>query len=594
MVETGGRLIKVLDDPVLKSERTFPGSDRLDGGMAGGEIPPPVKIAAAANQGSLRPRVAVLYLAGVLSGLALIVALSQRTQLVNNVPLDKPPEFLVGRAREIIRNLGYADPPLDSWHGFVSDDSWVKYVKEHDTTTARWEPMKTGERPVVGFVYRQSPGYLVSLNQYGVSFDDPPEAVSGMAAMILDGEGHLLHFVGVPPQIEEPKKLPLEPPGWSTLFTEAGLNRAEFHAVEPIRNPPNYGGVRAAWEGVIPGKNKIPVRIEAAVDQAKPVFFEIIHADDACYTQVKSQLPVHQRLRVIALVGSFGVTLCTGIFLAYSSLKRGRSDHKGAYRLALFVFLATILRCILFNHHIGSIEEFRILAEDLSVGISLAACLWLAYVVVEPIVRARFPQLVTSWSRLLAGDFRDTLVGRDLLIGCLFGVLFTITQCVWNLAPAWLGWPPAFPSGGLGSIANLAFPAERVLLACDKALLLGIGLSFMIALLSRLLRKDWLGATTGWIVLTAAFLLSSHETVIDFFFAGVSAAVLTFCLMRFGLLSAIFLCFAYRITYKELSITSHFRAWYARGTILALVVLVGLAICGFWTSLGGQSRDETR
>jgi hypothetical protein len=37
----------------------------------------------------------------------------------------------------------------------------------------------------------------------------------------------------------------------------------------------------------------------------------------------------------------------------------------------------------------------------------------------EPYLRRRWPERIISWNRLLAGEFRDPLVGRDILIGSL-------------------------------------------------------------------------------------------------------------------------------------------------------------------------------
>ena len=37
-------------------------------------------------------------------------------------------------------------------------------------------------------------------------------------------------------------------------------------------------------------------------------------------------------------------------------------------------------------------------------------------------VRRRWPQTMISWSRLLTGQFRDPLVGRDILFGVMLGV----------------------------------------------------------------------------------------------------------------------------------------------------------------------------
>ena len=163
----------------------------------------------------------------------------------------------------------------------------------------------------------------------------------------------------------------------------------------------------------------------------------MIHADDACYMPVRSQVPGPWKLRVVAFLGSFFILLSAVIFLAHRSFQQAQADHQGAFRLALTVFLVTVLRYVLFNHHVGSIEELRILGEDLSVGVSLAAYVWLLYVTIAPMARARFPLQMTSWEHLLAGRLSHPLVGRDLLVGCLAGTLLTLTQCLRNLTPAW-------------------------------------------------------------------------------------------------------------------------------------------------------------
>ena len=70
-----------------------------------------------------------------------------------------------------------------------------------------------------------------------------------------------------------------------------------------------------------------------------------------------------------------------------------------------------------------------------------ALVLWLFYMALEPWVRRLWPETLVSWTRLLAGRFRDPLVGRDLLIGAVFGVLTKLLCQIGILAPvvAWLG-----------------------------------------------------------------------------------------------------------------------------------------------------------
>ena len=43
------------------------------------------------------------------------------------------------------------------------------------------------------------------------------------------------------------------------------------------------------------------------------------------------------------------------------------------------------------------------------------------YLALEPYARRLWPHMLVSWVRLMGGRFRDPLVGRDLLIGALYG-----------------------------------------------------------------------------------------------------------------------------------------------------------------------------
>jgi len=58
-------------------------------------------------------------------------------------------------------------------------------------------------------------------------------------------------------------------------------------------------------------------------------------------------------------------------------------------------------------------------------GLSLlgGGLLWILYIALEPFVRRRWPQMLVSWTRLLAENLRDPLVARDALIGCALGSL---------------------------------------------------------------------------------------------------------------------------------------------------------------------------
>jgi serine/threonine-protein kinase len=71
---------------------------------------------------------------------------------------------------------------------------------------------------------------------------------------------------------------------------------------------------------------------------------------------------------------------------------------------------------------------------NLAFAILAAALLWLIYIALEPTLRRRWPHRIVSWNRLLTGNFRDPLVGKDLLIGALAGIAILLNTCYISLA----------------------------------------------------------------------------------------------------------------------------------------------------------------
>lgn len=524
---------------------------------------------------------------GVVIGLIFVLLLSGQTHLINRVPLDKSPQSLAARSRQILRELGYADSPVDVWFGFGFDDSWRRFVENRDTSFTRWDSLKTGEMPVVGFQYRQSPLPLDPLNRLQVTFDDPPQSFSNMTSMILDGQGHLLTFFRVPPQVEEPRTSPFPVPDWSMAFREAGLNLEEFQSTAPHWTPPYYGDAQSAWEGRIPGKNRIPVRIEAAAYRGKLVYFEIVHPNSTSYRQVELA-PRSSSIRLgLALMGCL-VSLSVVIVFIYRTRWHERSKSKSAFRLGVLVFLVTFLRNVFLNHQLHVAKEFGFIVEDIAASLLPGTLAWLLCVALEPFAQNRWQRLLLSWRRLLSGNLRDPIVGRDTLVGCLLGVSLSVTRCGGLVTPQVFGHPPVFPGAGLASFAHLINPMIGALSAINTALFLGLGLFFVFALCDLIFRKEWTATLVIWATLTTLFVFRSQAFWTDFIFAALSSVVLILCLTRLGPLSEVLLFFVHDLTYRELPITWRLNSWFATGTVLMLVLVLGVALYGFWTWLGGE------
>ena len=577
----------------------LPGGDPLAAALAMGETPSPEMVAAAPKEGTLRPALAVACLTALLAGLALVLTLSGRAMLHRRVPLDKSPEVLRERGGEIVRRLGYTDAPADDAHGFSLHTEYLRHVRENDASPDRWDGLKGGRPSAVSFWYRQSPQHLIP--QRGASYqrvspDDPPPLVSGMASVLLDTQGGLLRFEAVPPQVEEGQATAAEP-DWRVLFADAGLDPASFTPAEPKWVPPVNSDVRRAWEGAYTESPETPIRVEAASFRGRTVYFRIVepwHAlgrAQAIAVQSGSEAAwapnrAAQLFRVILIL----VTLTAGVVLARHNLRSGRGDRRGAFRLAAFTFAAgTVAWLVEFSHVPSPAAEFDAFLRSITARLFSASLFWLLYIALEPYVRRRWPHRIVSWSRLLAGDWRDPLVGRDVLLSGLCGVAGGAIILLSRAAPGMLGLPETSPHTII--LSRLLGPRQQIagLLSQDigLTLTLGLGLLFLLLLLYIALRREWLAVGVLFVMLTLLFSAMGDHLLITLPFGALWAAAIVFVLTRLGLLATTSLLL-FQILCIEYPLTTDFSVWYAGGALFALGVALALALYGFRTSLAGR------
>ena len=106
--------------------------------------------------------------------------------------------------------------------------------------------------------------------------------------------------------------------------------------------------------------------------------------------------------------------------------------------VALFAGSATMLSWLFGAHHVAKPDlESEIFFQGVAGALFESAMVWLTYMAIEPIVRRRWPDLLISWSRLLAGRYRDPLVGRDALAGILGGAVTALVLLVSNSLANW-------------------------------------------------------------------------------------------------------------------------------------------------------------
>ena len=573
-------------ESALQVAAALPGGDPLAAALAAGETPSPEAVAAAPTKGLVSPTIACACLGATVVLLALFIFLSGKLELQNIVPNEKSPEVLADRAVEINRRMGYTLRPADTAQGFFWNWPIVIYIQNHDRSPGRWDALKTGDLPMLGFWYRQSPRDLVGVDRFSVGTINPPIDISSMTNVYLDSRGRLLTFVAVPQQVDEPSTQTT--PDWSILFAEAGLDISKFHEGEPRWTPPRYGDVRAAWEGFLPGLSEIPIHIDAATLHGRPIYFQVIYPWDRPFRQEEYQPSLKEKIKNWLLVSLLAAIVIGAALLGLRNIRLGLSDRNGAMRLALYTFVISMIRGMLVAHHVPSLGgEFGILEAHLAWSLLWSITIWIVYLALEPFVRGRWPHRIVSWKRLISSDIRDPLVGRDIMLGVLVGVGIEVLAVAWVLSPRLFGLPAPVLTIDPNALSGLRAQLADVGMSLLQAPLISLSALFVIWLLSAILRRDWLAMTAGWLLLTVLFIFSGDNPPIDIFFTALCAAIFIFGLMRFGLLTAVFAAFSFNLL-DVLPVTTNFSAWFASATILVVIILLGLGLYGAYTSFAGR------
>src|SRR5262249_22308247 len=118
--------------------------------------------------------------------------------------------------------------------------------------------------------------------------------------------------------------------------------------------------------------------------------------------------------------------LLVAAVLAVRNIRLGRGDRKGAFRLALVIFLTLLASWLFSAGHVKAITEIHLIMTGAAAALLGAAILWLSYLAFEPFARRVWPQVLVSWTRVLAGRFNDPVVARDLLVGVLGGIAYRL------------------------------------------------------------------------------------------------------------------------------------------------------------------------
>jgi hypothetical protein len=284
--------------------------------------------------------------------------------------------------------------------------------------------------------------------------------------------------------------------------------------------------------------------------------------------------------------------IVAAVFMARWNYVRGKGDRAGAMRLAFLIFCLHLALWV-FQSHIPSAGAFLyLLFLAVATALLWGGIVWVLYLALEPYVRRYWPQALITWARVMAGRWRDPLVGRDLLFGTAFGIVVCDLYGIRYHLEAQFGAPPAFLSTDYLGSSSLAFGAwfSQVPSSIGFTLLL-----FLLLFLFRvLLRKWWLAAAAFVLMFTAVKSLSSDYPAVEWPIQIVLYTALAAGALRFGLVALVAALFTADMT-LNVPVTLNPSAWYFTDAALAVATVAALAIWGFYIALAGQTpwKSET-
>ncbi len=564
----------------LQVAAALPGNNPLAAAIAAGETPSPEMVAAAGEEGTLSAGRAWSLLAAIAAGLLLIVFLAQHSSLANLLPTGKPPEVLSDDARKLAAKLGYPDSPADTAYWFDVDQAYYSY-SSRIPAPQRYHGLGSEFPSPLQFWYRQSPHVFRTAYPFEVTSSNPMPFFSGEWQIGIDSAGRLNYFAVIGPQ-ESASPSDEEPLDWQSLFTAAGLDLQQSHTAEARWLPDVPSDRSVAWETSAHDKT---LQIQGASYHNKIVFFRVV-APWARPERVRPTQPSFaSRFGIGLFVITIFVILTLGFLFARRNLKQGRGDRQGAIRGAVVVFVVFLLAQVLAVHYIADAEwifESFLLCSGLALSNALQFAL--LYVASEPYVRRTWPEVLISWSRLVAGGWKNPLVGHDVLIGVLVGIGMLLFAYLRLALPDWFPvagitvWGPGSQNWREGSVF-LGDIASNIL-----AVMNGIGALAIVFLVAKITRNR-----VAALVVVALFAIGINligENIrVELLFASAGVILWLICLMRVGLLSACVGQFVF-YTLGTGVVTSDLSRWYAWRGLTELAVVSAIALYGFKVALG--------
>ena len=232
-----------------------------------------------------------------------------------------------------------------------------------------------------------------------------------------------------------------------------------------------------------------------------------------------------------------------------------------------------------------------LIIRGLGVCLLLAAVVWILYLAIEPYIRRHWPDMLVSWTRLLAGRWKDPLVGRDVLLGTAVGALGAMAiPFVRTIVLRWFSLPPLPPYGAEELDVTLGL---RYVLTALEGIAVGtlanaMFLVLVLMVLRLALRHDALAAIAFMVTIS---LQSTIQSPLPFAAALVlnilGVGLPLYLVLRQGVLVTVVALFVAALL-SSMPVPPSLGHWAADGMVAALLVVSALALYGFRTAQRAQ------
>jgi eukaryotic-like serine/threonine-protein kinase len=537
----------------------IPGDDLLTRAAAEGRLLSPDMLAAAGQKGGLSPLAGWGLLIATLVGVLIIASRAADVTGLHPAVIPKPPEVLVDRARDIVA------------------------VTDGTLTRADSEYWFTPRPPEIRFFYRQSAAPLVPLNLFRVVTEaDPAPTVPGMVSVITDTSGRLLRYEAIGNQ-QAPAAAS---PDWSALFAQAGLDIRDYAPEASARAAPVAHDARFAWRGRQVGA----LQIVAATLNGHVEYFEAFRNEPIARDARSPMSSGRPGIGEVVLWSLIVVVFVVAGMLARSHMRRGEGDRRGALALSIFIACGNLVLGLLHAHHVPlGAEELSYVFSVTAWALFWGVLTWLLYMGLEPLLRRTWPAAIVSWARLLSGRWRDPLVGRDVLLGTAAGVanvgiMLVFFRYLQRPAPDMLTTP------ALDSLRSLRAFTNILVFNLLDSVMLALGGLFVLLLIRRLVRNDWVAALICAIVVMPVSAIGSPQSMTEAAIRGLTiAGIAVLVALRVGLLAYATMQLVEHLVLR-FPLTLDRDAWYFGSSTIVLLVLGVLAAYGCVVAVASQRR----